>query len=75
MVFAFYNIINFYRFFLMKDGSFFVYDLAIYIKIRNRRVAARALQGVTNKLDACVAERGLTFYAKKTSKPDIYKEK
>ena len=28
---------------------------------KNQRVASRALQGVTNKLDAWTAERGVTF--------------
>ena len=32
------------------DGSLFVDDLAMYITTRNQRVAARALQGVNNKL-------------------------
>ena len=36
-------------------------DLAIYITTRSQRVAARALQGVINKLDAWATERGLTF--------------
>ena len=43
------------------DVSLFADDLAIYITIRNQRVATRALQGVTNKLDAWAVERGLTF--------------
>ena len=34
------------------DGSLFADDLVIYITTRNQRMAARALQGVTNKLDA-----------------------
>ena len=34
------------------DGSFVADDLAIYITTRSWRVASRALQGVTNKLDA-----------------------
>ena len=34
------------------DGSYFVDGVAIYITIRNLRVATRALQGVTNKLDS-----------------------
>ena len=34
------------------DGSIFADDLAIYITTRNQSVAARSLQGVTNKLDA-----------------------
>ena len=48
------------------DGSLFADDLAIYIT-RNQRVAARALQGVSNKLDAWAAERGLTFSPNKTA--------
>ena len=39
----------------------FADDLAIYITIRNQRVSARVLQGVTNKLDAWAAESGLTI--------------
>ena len=34
------------------DGSLFAYNLAIYITTRSKRVASRALQGVTNKFDA-----------------------
>ena len=41
-------------------------NLAIYITTRNRRVAARALQGVTKKLDIWAAERGLKFSPNKT---------
>ena len=48
------------------DGSFYADNLAMYITIRNQRVAARALQGVTNKLNAWAAERGLTFSNSKT---------
>ena len=33
---------------------------------RNQRVETRVLQGVTNKLDAWAAERGLTFFPNKT---------
>ena len=40
------------------DELIFADDLAIYIK-RNQRMVARAQQGVTNKLDAWVADRGL----------------
>ena len=43
------------------DGSLFVDDMAIYLTTRNQRVAVRALQGVTKKLDAWAAERGLAF--------------
>ena len=43
------------------DGSVFADDLTIYITRSNQRVASRTLQGVTNKLDAWAAERGLTF--------------
>ena len=42
-------------------GSHFTDDLAIHIAIRSQRVISRALQGVTNKLDAYTVERGLTF--------------
>ena len=48
------------------DGSLFADDLAIYITTRNQGVAARALQGVTNKLDAWAAKRGLKFSPSKT---------
>ena len=47
------------------DESLFTDDLAIYIITRNQRVVSRALQGVTNKLDAWAAERGLTSYTNK----------
>ena len=49
------------------DGSLFADDLEIYITTRNQRVVARALQGVTNKLDAWAAERGLTLSPNKTA--------
>ena len=48
------------------DRSLFADDLAIYFTRRNQKVAARTLQGVTNKLDAWAAERALTFSSKKT---------
>ena len=48
------------------DGSLFADDLAIYIPTRNQRVTARAMQGVTNKLDAWAAERSLSFSPNKT---------
>ena len=48
------------------DGSLFADDLAMCISARNQKVATRALQGVTNKLDAWAAERGLTFSPNKT---------
>ena len=41
-------------------------DLAIYITARSKRVTSRALQGLTNKLDAWAAEKGLTFSPSKT---------
>ena len=44
----------------------FANNLAIYITTRNPRVVSRALQGVTNKLDAWATERGLTFSTNKT---------
>ena len=56
------------------NGSLFSYDLAIYITTRNQRVAARALQGVSNKLDAWAAERGLTFSPNKTASM-VFKKK
>ena len=46
------------------DGSLFAHDLTIYITTRSQRVAFRALQGVTNKLEAWAAERDLTFSPK-----------
>ena len=48
------------------DGSLFTHDLAIYITRRYQRVAARTLQGMTNKLDAWAVERNLTFSPNKT---------
>ena len=48
------------------NGSLFADNLAIYITTRSQRVACRALHGVTNKLDAWAAERGLTFSPSKT---------
>ena len=48
------------------DGSLLADDLAIYITTRNQRVATRALQGVTIKLDAWAVKRGLTFAPNKT---------
>ena len=48
------------------DGSLFADDVAIYITTRNKRVATRALQEVTNKLDAWKAERRITFSNSKT---------
>ena len=48
------------------DGSLFADDLPIYIITKNLIVAARALQGVTNRLDAWVAERSLTISSNKT---------
>ena len=48
-------------------GSLFADDLAIYITTRNQRMVARVLQGVTNKLNAWAAERGLTFSTRKTA--------
>ena len=39
------------------DGSLFADYLAIYITTRNQRLAARALEGVTNKLDAWASKR------------------
>ena len=48
------------------DRSLFADDLAIYYTTRSPRVASRALQGVTNKLDSLAAERGLTFSTNKT---------
>ena len=48
------------------DGLIFADNLAKYITTRNQSVAARALQGVTNKLDAWVAERVLILFTSKT---------
>ena len=48
------------------DGSLFADDLAIYITARNQRVAFKALQGVTNMLDAGATEWRLTFSFNKT---------
>ena len=48
------------------DGSFFADEIAIYITTRNKKVAARALQGNTNKLDAWAVEKSLTFSTNKT---------
>ena len=48
------------------DGSLFPDDLSIYITTRSQRVTSRALQGVTNKLDAWTVERSLTFSPRKT---------
>ena len=48
------------------DRSLFADDLAIYIITRSQRVASRSLQGVTNKLDAWAAYRGLTLFPSKT---------
>ena len=48
------------------DGLNFTGYLTIYIKIRCQRMTSRALQGVTNKMDAWAAERGLTFSRSKT---------
>ena len=42
------------------DESIFADNLTIYITTRNQRVAARTLQGMTNKLDAWATESGLT---------------
>ena len=48
------------------DISLFVDDLALYITIRNQRVAVRALQRVTNKFEVWAAEKRLTFSTSKT---------
>ena len=48
------------------DELIFAYDLVIYITTRKHRVASRALQGVTSKLDKWAAERSLTFSPSKT---------
>ena len=52
------------------DRSLFVDHLAIHIT-RSQRVASRALQGVANKLDAWVPDRGLTFSRQNNSKCNI----
>ena len=38
------------------DGSLFADDPAIYITTKNQRVATRALQGVTNRLEVWAAK-------------------
>ena len=48
------------------DGSLIADDLAKYIATWNQRVAARALQGMTNKLDAWATKKGLKFPSSKT---------
>ena len=48
------------------DGSLYADDLPIYIMKKNQRVAAKALKGVTNKIGAWAAEKGLTFSTSKT---------
>ena len=48
------------------DELLFADNLAIYITTRNQKVAARALQAVTNKIDAWAAEKGLIFSTSKT---------
>ena len=50
----------------MKYMDHFLQMMAIYITTRNQRVAARALQEVTNKLFAWAADRRLTFSTSKT---------
>ena len=57
------------------DGSLFADDLAIYITTRSKTVASRALQGVTNKLDARAAEKDLTFSSSKTVSMTFKKRK
>ena len=49
------------------DGSLFADDLTIYITTKNQRVATRALQGVTNRLEV--------WAAGKNNKYDFQKEK
>ena len=49
------------------DGSLFADDLAIYINTRNLRVATRALQTMTKKLEKWATERGLKFSPGKTT--------
>ena len=50
------------------DGSLFADDIAIYCisQQENKRMAGRALQKVTNKLDACTADKGLILSTSKT---------
>ena len=48
------------------NGSHFADDLVIYITTRNQKVAARGLQGMTNKLDTWAGGRDLTFPPNKT---------
>ena len=47
-------------------GLLFAEDLVIQITTRNQTVTARALQGVTSKLDAWAAEREPIFFTSKT---------
>ena len=50
----------------IENESLFADDLAIYITTRKQRVISRALEGVTNNIDAWAAERSLTFSPRKT---------
>ena len=48
------------------DRSLFADNLAIYITTRNQRMTTIALQGVNNKLDTWIVERGFSFSPNKT---------
>ena len=48
------------------DVSLFADDLPIYMPTRNQKIGARALQGVTNKLDAWAAVVARHFPPNKT---------
>ena len=48
------------------EMEWFADDLVVYITKGNQRVAARELQGITKKLNAWAAEKGLTFSTSKT---------
>ena len=55
------------------DGLFFANDLDIHITTRNQRMAIRALQGITNKLNAWAVKRGLTFSTSRTEEREMRK--
>ena len=50
------------------DGSHLADDLAIYITRRNQIVATRALQGLTNKLDAWAPSKTVCMIFRKRRK-------
>ena len=59
----------------MKNDHYFADDLTIYIATRSQRVTSSALQGVTNKLVAWAAKRGLTVSPSKTENMTFRKRK